>query len=464
MYRPELEMYQEDQETEVNQEITARKWPTKLIASCLLVVMLCTVATTPIAVIYRYYDQNRQGQETIIAEAATSQGVNRITYVGTDQQLYTTTQDGTNLNRITGIDGSYQFPVWSPDGSRIAIVSDENLYSFQDQDGAEEAGAYEILYQDDSDRPFYLYWAPDGSEISFLTNHADGLALYLATVGGLSAGRPVAIGQPFYWDWDPSGDELLIHSGLRGEETRLALLDPAQGNISENIIDPGLFQSPGISHDGQYLAYARSGSPGGNHITIQDAAGESTTIDQMHGLVALSWSPVQPLLAYIGSGDEGHAYYGPLQLANAESGDHQTVVNDTIIAFFWSPDGRSIAYLKIADLNDDSVQVEAQTVIKDVLSKPARYQEHFRLELWTINVTSSETRWLATFEPTRVFLTQFLPYFDQYALSHRLWSPASDALIIPMQESNRSRLFVVPMNGDEPYPIADSQIGFWSQK
>jgi TolB protein len=84
------------------------------------------------------------------------------------------------------------------------------------------------------------------------------------------------------------------------------------------------------------------------------------------------------------------------------------------------------------------------------------------LELWVIDISEGEPRWLTSFEPSRVFMSQFLPYFDQYALSHRIWSPSSDALIVPMQEDDRSRLYVVPVDGGNALPVASGDIGFWS--
>ena len=46
-----------------------------------------------------------------------------------------------------------------------------------------------------------------------------------------------------------------------------------------------------------------------------------------------------------------------------------------------------------------------------------------------------------------LFLNQYLPFFDEYARSHRLWSPASDALVVPVLEAGRSVLTVYGLDG-----------------
>lgn len=455
-------MYEDGSDNESLQEVSVRPWPTKLLASCLLVVMLCTVAATPVAVIYRLNQQRADSQESQIEEEDLPRSSGRVAYISTDQQLYSSAPDGSDRKKLTESGRSYQFPAWSPDGTQIAVVSDDTLFSFQDRDGAEKDGAFRILYQDEADRPFYLFWAPNGNEISFLTNHDSELALHLTGTESDDESRELAFGQPFYWDWDPSGEEILIHSGLSGDEARLAFLDSKLGDIGGNIADPGLFQAPGISHDGQYWAYAQDGSAGRNQLTIEGAKGGSVVHDQELGNMAMSWSPTEQLLAYISSGSSHPAFYGPLQLVNAESGDRRILVNETVIAFFWSPDGRSIAYLKLAEQRDDSIQVDSGTSKREALSKPAIQQRTLRLELWVFDLSNSESRWLASFEPSPGFMSQFLPYFDQYALSHRLWSPNSDALILPMREGDRSRLYIVPADGGKAFPLASGEIGFWS--
>ena len=87
------------------------------------------------------------------------------------------------------------------------------------------------------------------------------------------------------------------------------------------------------------------------------------------------------------------------------------------------------------------------------------------LNLSVVDVASGETQLLSTFAPTPLFVGQYLPFFDQYALSHRLWSPGSDALVMPMLSAEGGQLttqvVVVPLQG-EPQPIAAGDMPSWS--
>jgi len=60
-------------------------------------------------------------------------------------------------------------------------------------------------------------------------------------------------------------------------------------------------------------------------------------------------------------------------------------------------------------------------------------------------------------------VNQNLPYFDQYALSHRLWAPNSASIILPrVDSSGATQIVVVAADGTDSRPIADGVSGFWS--
>jgi hypothetical protein len=79
-------MYENGPENESFREVTVRQWPTKFFASCLLVVMLCTVAATPVAVIYRLRQERIEDEENIVNEQPASPLSGRIANNAADQQ------------------------------------------------------------------------------------------------------------------------------------------------------------------------------------------------------------------------------------------------------------------------------------------------------------------------------------------------------------------------------------------
>jgi TolB protein len=61
-----------------------------------------------------------------------------------------------------------------------------------------------------------------------------------------------------------------------------------------------------------------------------------------------------------------------------------------------------------------------------------------------------------------VFVDQLLPYFDQYALSHHVWSPDGASIALPVVTDGREEVTVVQADGSGARRVADGVEGFWS--
>jgi TolB protein len=62
-----------------------------------------------------------------------------------------------------------------------------------------------------------------------------------------------------------------------------------------------------------------------------------------------------------------------------------------------------------------------------------------------------------------LFINQVLPYFDQYALSHRVWAPDGASILLPViAEDGAEALQVLPADGSPGRVLAEGSIGFWS--
>ena len=63
-----------------------------------------------------------------------------------------------------------------------------------------------------------------------------------------------------------------------------------------------------------------------------------------------------------------------------------------------------------------------------------------------------------------LYVNQILPYFDQYALSHRVWSPDGSSILLPavIDAGGNELLEVLPADGSAPRVLAPGSAGFWS--
>ena len=86
---------------------------------------------------------------------------------------------------------------------------------------------------------------------------------------------------------------------------------------------------------------------------------------------------------------------------------------------------------------------------------------------------TDDVQYLPDFLPSHAQLTMFM-FFDQYAQSHRLWSPDSSRLLFagvpgrleergPLAEASASSIFVADVGGaEEPTIVGQGSVGVWS--
>ena len=394
----------------------------------------------------------------LVAGLVSTAWAQRIAFVNPDGQLVTVSPDGENARVLTSPGRSYQFPAWSPVENTLAAVGIDNegggVFTVQDRADAEARR----LYGDPSGAPIYLYWAPDGEAVGFLANTEGGLGLRVVRTDGAEA-RQLLTGNPVYWQWSGDSARLLVHSGVGS--AGLVSFYSAAGRAGEPLAEPGPFNAPGLSAGGDYRAYAEfTGSV--NRVVLAGNRPRNAELRRevpYAGVAALSWSPTTEQLALMNPPRASPRPYGPIRLLDADTGDLTPLVDATVIAFFWSPDGEQIAYLTPFRRRDEQ---QASGVQRATISSSTQSQAPL-LELHVVEVATGRSRLLTAFAPTPLFVGQFLPFFDQYALSHSVWSPDSSAVVLPMLGEGGPQIVVVPLDG-EPEPIAQGEMPFWSRR
>ncbi len=387
----------------------------------------------------------------------------RIAYISTDYNVYSLHPATNNRVQLTD-DGNraqpYVWPTWSTDG-RLAYflsIATEREVATQVYVSSDGSTTGNLLYDGNGSIFNYAYWSPQDCNEG--TRCRD-LAVLLSTVEGLgvqlvrdSADGPTAqlIGQggPFYYSWSPDGNRML----WQRNNQRMDIYDVSSNDITDTLPQqPGAFLAPAWSPIDDRLLFGVLTE--GNQTTdlVIAANGETTTLaSELEGIVYFGWSPDGNRIAYT-------SQRGPLIVLDAITGE--TIVRSAVsgvLSFFWSPDSQHVAYVTLAT-PPGSINAKTLTDRERVV-----YQEATGIAWSVLDVESGGTRRYGSFTPTEQML-YLLFYFDQFAQSHRLWSPDSRYLLYSETTlDNRASINILDTTQTNvvPFSVAEGYIGVWS--
>ena len=395
----------------------------------------------------------------------------RIAVVGNDGSLSVVDATGRSVGVAGASDAAFGFPAWSPDGSRIAAIRLGTDYSVVVFDARAAAAGHPVepvvIYRSSVDGPFYLSWTPDGRNVSFLAEGPDGLSLRLAPADGSAPldgsgpGAKVRSGNPLYYDWIDA-DRLVAHIGT-GPFAFLGEISLNGASAPPDLMAPGDFRSVVVSHDRAYVGYIRAGSGGSSDVVVAKRDDSSERTMPVFGVAAVAFDPVGDTVASIGPSQPLETPYaiplGPLRLIDPVSGKVRTLLDGSVVSFWWSPDGKTIAALRVQPVAD-ATAAGSPAPSRSPAASPSTQPTEVRLVF--VDVASGEISSQRVVQPAAQFIDQFLSYFDQYALSHRLWAPDSSSLLMPVNDRDGTpRIAVMFRNGDQPRAI-EGAIGFWT--
>lgn len=377
-----------------------------------------------------------------------------LIFIGADGNVYVTTADLSTSIQVTddatapaeGTGLSYHRLAWSPGGSlAFAAVERGGSQARGRLYVADAPGSPPRLIAENPDH-FYIYvhWAPtpcpgrpDCRRLAYLITEDSGVGLHLVELeGGKVTDRLLATGRPFYLSWAPGGEQIAWHAG-----DELGVYDLPRRELCPMPAPAPSFRAPAWSA-GRWLAVVE-GDGRGELASFSDSA--STPLLALSGAeIAFSWSPDGSQVACAVRARPDDPFYSPVHLLDPDTGRTQQLTPDPFrpLAFFWSPGGRRLAYLSWLDL-------------------PGATWAQWRV----VDVATGQDRGFAAFRPTP--LMQFaLHSFDQYAQSHRFWSPDGRYLVYSERDEGQvDRIWLIDTQaapGTDPIYVADGPLAYWS--
>ncbi|MCA1618667.1 MAG: S9 family peptidase [Acidobacteria bacterium] len=181
--------------------------------------------------------------------------------------------------------GSANTPSFSPDGSRIAFVT--NISGLPQVWTMPAAGGYPVLVTAFDDPVGFVRWSPDGGWLAFNVAPGGGLneQVYVARPDGSGLRRLTEGGKEnnFLGDWTRDGRHIFFSSNRRDPaSTDSYLLDVTTGAMKMVAENKGTGGIEDVSRDGRRAVVNRVRSRGDNNLYLLDLAGGKETLLTPH--------------------------------------------------------------------------------------------------------------------------------------------------------------------------------------
>lgn len=249
---------------------------------------------------------------SVVAYADQSEFIKKLAFVSNEQgrwQIFLINQDGTRREPLIKLDkNQFGYPIstggasWSPDGTAITFNGNVTslglaIYTIN-SDGSglkqltnlKNTGEYNISPT----------WSPDGKKIAFVSERDGGREIYVMnTDGSLQTRLTTALGNADSPAWSPDGSQIAFVSRRDGRD-QIYLMKPDGSNQYKLINSDTFDRNPTWSPDSSSIAFDRGGEI--FVVTFDGKLRKVFSLTSSMGGFDPSWSPDGLALAFTGDG------------------------------------------------------------------------------------------------------------------------------------------------------------------
>ena len=320
-------------------------------------------------------------------------------------------------------------------------------------------------------------WSPDGTLLAWSRATPEGFSVVVSSHTGGPATRYDTPFGVFYMQWRPDGRAIALLGASEPGRVGLAILDLDSRTVTALN-----------SSTSYYFHWSPDGAEmithlGGTRLEQLDPATGNTSLLEILDHVnsafqAAAWTPDGRSILYVrpappdatGTQDE-------LVSHDLTTGEVDVLAEGAgFFNFAMSPDGKAVAYsirslegsasMGIVDLASGSTEeIDAPFTLAWQWSPDSRKILLFGSGENAMTVSVYESGRITRYQdilPTATFVQNYLFFWSQYDLSHSLWAPDSSAFVFPAFDGNADFVFVQFLSDQLPVLIGPGSMAVFS--
>ena len=260
-------------------------------------------------------------------------------------EIYVMNADGTNQRRLTDNPASDYSPSWSPDGKRIAFMSDRDGHAHPIRDWRSPTSEIYVMDANGGNQQNLTNdphgdrspsWSPDGKHIVFETDRDNNSEIYVMNADGTNQRRLTNNRtEDRYPAWSPDGERIAFSARREGHVVHnldstyeIYVMDVDGENQQRLTENRNNDWRPSWSPDGKRIAFSsdRKGDLANFEIYVMDADGGNQQKLTNHRAWdgSPSWSPNGERIVFWSERDEKSEIY----VMDANGGNLQNLTNN----------------------------------------------------------------------------------------------------------------------------------------